>query len=89
MHVAMIVPNLTAKQIGEIHKIWEEFIREGSPKVVDVKTLYTSVKNDGLGLHKVAVKLSWLRHFPYTKLLWKALHLVHVGDAGFNPMKLS
>ena len=38
-HKATVVPNLAAKQIEEIHRIWEDFIREGSHKVVDVMTL--------------------------------------------------
>ena len=73
-HIATVIPNLSIKQIQEIHKLWEDFIREGSPKVVDVKTLYTPVKEGGLGLHMVAnfwgtIKFSWLRHLPYTKSL--------------------
>ena len=65
-HLATLIPNLTAKQVEEMHKIWEDFICEGSPKVVDIKTFYTPVRDNGLGLHKVAdfwgaVKTSWLR----------------------------
>ena len=35
-HIATVVPGLTVKETEEIHKIWEEFICEGSPKVVDI-----------------------------------------------------
>ena len=54
MHIATVVPSLTVKQIEEIHGIWNEFIHEGSPRVVDIKTVYTPTRDKGLGLHKVA-----------------------------------
>ena len=71
-HIATVIPSLTAKQIEEIHKIWEHCICEGGPKVVDTKTLYTPVNENCLGLHKVAdfsgaVKVSWLRRLLYKK----------------------
>ena len=74
-HVATVVPTLTAKQIEEIHSVWNEFMHEGSPSVVNLKTIYTPIKENGLGLHKVAdfwgaVKLSWLRKLSYSKSLW-------------------
>ena len=58
---------------------------------MDTKTLYTPVKENGLGLHKVAdlwgaVKISWLRRLTYMKPLWKALHIEEVKDAGFDPI---
>ena len=64
--IATVVLNLAVKQIEEIHRIGEDFIRCGSHTVVDVKTLYTPVKEGGLGLHKGAdfwgaIKLLWLR----------------------------
>ena len=39
-HIATVVSSLSAKQVDEIHRIWNKFIREGSPKVVDIKTIY-------------------------------------------------
>ena len=65
-HIATVKLILTAKQVEEIHKIWGDFICAGSPKVVDIKTFYTPIRDNGLGLHKVAqfwgaVKNSWLR----------------------------
>ena len=36
-NIATVVPTLSAKPIDEIHKIWNEFIREGSPNVVNQK----------------------------------------------------
>ena len=82
-HTATVVPHLATNQIEEIHRIWQDFIRSGSPKVVNVKTLYTPVKEGRLGLHKVAdlgeaIKLAWLRRLPYTKSLWIKLHLEEV-----------
>ena len=62
-----------------------------SPNVVDLKTIYTPVKENGLGLHRVAdfwdtVKLSWLRILPYTKSLWKGIHKEEVGYPMFDPI---
>ena len=53
-NVATVVPTLTARQIDEIHRVWNEFIHAGSPSVVNLKTVYTPIKENGLGLHKVA-----------------------------------
>ena len=83
--------DLSVKQIDEIQKIWNEFECEGSPVVVDQKTIYTPVKENGLGLHRVAnfwgaVKLSWLRRLPYTKSLWKSIHREEVGYTMFDPI---
>ena len=93
-HIATVIPSLTVKPIDEIHKIWEEFICEGSPKELDIKTVYTPIRDNGLGLHKVVgfwgtVKLSWFRRFPYTKSLWKALHMEEVKEAGFNAINFN
>ena len=46
---------------------------------------------DSFCLHKVAdfwstIKMSWLRRLPYTKSLWRNLHVEEVGNAVFNPM---
>ena len=89
-HVAAVVPSLTIKQRYEINIIWNDFIREGSPNVVNRKNVYTPVKEDGLGLHKAAdfwgaVKLSWLRRLPYTKSLWKSIHNEETGHKMFDP----
>ena len=90
-HVATVVPTLTAKQIEEIHSVWNEFIHVGSPNVVNVKTIYTPKRENGLGLHKVAdfwgaVKLSWMKRLPYSKSLWMHLHREEAGSTMFNPM---
>ena len=76
-HIATLIPSLTTKQIDEIHKIWKDFIREGSLKVVYIKMFFTPIRDNGLDLHNVAdfwgaVKLSWLRRHPYTKSLRRA-----------------
>ena len=68
-HVATVVQSLSAKQIEEIHGIWNESIREGSLKVVDIKTVCTPVIENSQGFHKVAdfwgaIKMSWLRRLP-------------------------
>ena len=90
-HIATVIHRLTSKKVDEIHKIWEDFIHEGSPKVVDIKMFYTPIRDNALGLHRVAdfrgaVKTSWLRRLPYTKSLWRVLYLEEVKEAGFNPI---
>ena len=43
-HVATVVRALTAKQIDEIHRVWNEYIHAGSQSVVNLKTtIYTPV----------------------------------------------
>ena len=90
-HVATVVPTLNAKHIDEIHRLWNEFIHAGSPNVVNLKIIYTSIKENGLGLHKVAnfweaVKLSWLQRLPYSKSLWKSLHKEETGNTMYDPI---
>ena len=50
-HIATVIPNLSAKQIQEIEKIWEEFIRSGCPTVANVKSFYVPSKEGGFGIH--------------------------------------
>ena len=90
-HVATVVPTLTTKQIEEIHGVWNEFIHAGSPSVVNITTMNTRIKENGLWLHKVAdfwgtVKLSWLRRLPYSKSLWMLLHKEETGNMMFDLM---
>ena len=71
--------------------MWNGFIHEGSPSVVNLKTIYTPIKENGLRLYKVAdfwgaVKLSWLQRLPYSKSLWMHLHREEAGNTMFNPM---
>ena len=93
-HLATVIPSLTARQVEEIHKIWEDFICEDSPNVVDIKMCYTPVRDDGLGLHKVAdfwgaVKTSWLRRLPYTISLQQVNQILNndytLREASFMP----
>ena len=81
-HIATVIPSLSIKQMEEIHKIWDEFIQEGSHKVVDMRTVYTPSRDNGLGLHRVpnfwgAVKTSWFRRLLYTKSLLEDYCIEH------------
>ena len=84
-HIATVVPSSTAIQKEEVEKICKDFIRSTSPTVADIKSFYTPAKKGGFGLHKVAdlwssIEMSWLRCLPYTKSLWKHLHVKEINN---------
>ena len=66
-------------------------MRSGSSELVDQMTRYSSRKDLGLGMLKLSnfwheVRLSCLRHLPYSKSIWARIHKEEVGKHGFCPV---
>ena len=75
-HIATVLPNLKAKQISEIEKIWYKYIspKKGAARA-DRKTIHAPTARGGLGLHYLkefwqALKVSWIKRLAVSKSFW-------------------
>ena len=87
----MVIPNLCMSRLKEIEKEWENFIKAKGCPTINKEARNLSVKENGLGMPKIAVfwrsvRMAWLRRLTTSSSSWRRLHAEEAESCMFDPV---